>query len=134
MKKLWIWILCAVLLIGIGFGLARLVGKKPAIEHQYQFSVEIKAIGDFLCVLMPTTLTLNKGDSGTITITTSASGGFDGQIYFKVSGLPDGSYSFSASPVNPGETLTLTINSALLTTNMTYICQLIAADGPIQED
>ena len=134
MKKLWIWILAAVLFIGAGFGLARIVGKKPSVEHQYQFSVEVKAIGDFLCVLTPTTLTLNKGDSGTITITTSASGGFDGQIYFKVSGLPDGSYSFSASPVDPGTTVTLTINSALLVTNTMYVCQLVAADGPIQEE
>ena len=134
MKKSWIWIPAVVLFIGAGFGLARIIGKKPAIEHQYQFSVEVKAIGDFLCVLSPTTLILNKGDSGTITITTSASGGFDGQIYFKVSGLPDGSYSFSASPINPGQSTVLTINSALLTTNMTYVCQLVAADGPIQEE
>lgn len=131
MKKLWIWILAAVLLVGIGFGLARITRKKPAIEHQYQFSVQVNAIGDIACVLMPTTLTLNKGETGTITITTSASGGFDGQIYFAVSGLPAGSYSFSKSPANPGETVTLTINSALLATNTGYACQLIAADGPI---
>jgi len=134
MKKIWVWLLCAVLLIGIGFGLARIIGKKPAIEHQYQFTVEVRAIGDFSCVLSPTTLTLNKGEVGTLTITTSASGGFDGQIYFKVSGLPDGSYSISASPINPGQSATLTINSALLVTNTGYVCQLVAADGPIQED
>jgi hypothetical protein len=134
MKKLWVWILAAVLFVGLGFALARIIGKKPAIEHQYQFSIQVNAIGDFLCVLTPTALTLNKGDSGTITITTSASGGFDGQIYFKVSGLPDGSYSFSASPINPGQSTTLTINAALLITNSTYVCQLVAADGPIQED
>lgn len=129
--KVFFIILGITILIGAGFGLARWLAPKPAIEHQYQFSVQVNAIGDFLCVPTPTTLTLNKGDTGIITITTSASGGFDGQIYFAVSGLPAGSYSFSKSPVNPGETVTLSINSALLATNTGYACQLVAADGPI---
>jgi hypothetical protein len=133
MKKLWVWILAAVLFVGLGFALARIIGGKPSIEHQYQFSVQVNAIGDFLCTVTPTVLTLNKGDSGMVTITTSASGGFDGQIYFKVAGLPDGSYSFSASPINPGQSVTLTINSAMLTTNTMYVCQLVAADGPFEE-
>jgi hypothetical protein len=129
--KIILIILGITILIGAGFGLARWLAPKPNIEHQYQFSVQVNAIGDIACVLTPASLVLNKGDTGTITITTSASGGFDGQIYFAVSGLPVGSYSFSKSPVNPGETVTLSINSALLATNTGYVCRLIAADGPI---
>jgi hypothetical protein len=132
MKKLWIWILCAVLLIGLGFALARIIGGKSSIEHQYQFTVTVNVTGDFAVTLTPATLTLNKGETGTITLTNTVSGGFDALIVYEVSGLPAGSFTFSKNPVGAGETATLTINSALMASNTVYVCQLIAKDGMIE--
>jgi hypothetical protein len=132
MKKLWVWILCAVLLIGVGFALARIIAHKPSIEHQYQFTVTVNVTGDFAVTLTPATLTLTKGETGTITLTNTASGGFDALIVYEVAGLPAGSYSFSKNPVSPGETATLTINTAVLESNRVYVCQLIAKDGMIE--
>ena len=132
MKKLWVWILAAVLLIGIGFALDRIIGRKASIEHQYQFSVTVNVTGDFAVTLTPSTLTLNKGETGTITLTNTASGGFDALIAYEISGLPAGSFTFSKNPVSPGETATLTINTAALESNRVYVCQLIAKDGMIE--
>jgi len=132
MKKLWIWILAAVLFVGLGFALARIIGGKPSIEHQYQFTVTVNVTGDFAVTLTPATLALNKGETGTITLTNTVSGGFDALIVYEVSGLPAGSYSFSKNPVSPGETATLTINTAALESNRVYVCQLIAKDGMIE--
>ena len=132
MKKLWVWILAAVLFVGLGFALARIIGGKPSIEHQYQFTVTVNVTGDFAVTLTPATLALNKGETGTITLTNTVSGGFDALIVYEVSGLPAGSYSFSKNPVSPGETATLTINTAALESNRVYVCQLIAKDGMIE--
>ena len=132
MKKLWVWILTAVLFVGLGFALARIIGGKPSIEHQYQFTVTVNVSGDFAVTLTPATLTLTKGETGTITLTNTPSGGFDALIVYEVSGLPVGSYSFSKNPVSPGETATLTINTAALQSNTVYVCQLIAKDGMIE--
>ena len=132
MKKLWAWILAAVLFVGLGFALARIIGGKPSIEHQYQFTVTVNVTGDFAVILTPATLTLAKGETGTITLTNTVSGGFDALIVYEVSGLPAGSFTFSKNPVSPGESATLTINSALLASNTVYTCQFIAKDGMIE--
>jgi hypothetical protein len=128
MKKLWIWILCAVLLIGIGFGLARILKPSAGIEKDYAFTINVLVAGDFVCTLTPAELTLKKGETGTIQITNVVSGGFDAKIQYEAEGLPAGVVSFSVNPVNPGEATTMTINAAGLVSNTTYVCTLTAKD------
>lgn len=100
------------------------------IEHEYTFTINVKVAGDFAVVLAPAELTLTKGESGTIQITNTASGGFDAKIGYGISGLPEGSSSFSKNPVGVGEACTLTINTSALASNTTYVCKLVAQDQP----
>ena len=128
MKKLWVWILCAVLLVGLGFGLARILKPTAGIEKDYTFAINVLVAGDFVCTLTPAELTLKKGETGTIQITNVVSGGFDAKIQYECAGLPAGVVSFSVNPVNPGEPTTMTINTAALASNTTYVCTLTAKD------
>lgn len=120
------WVALVIILV-LGTFLIAKIFTGPSIEHQYAFSIQVQVPGDFACVLSPNELILKKGEVGTITITNTASGGFDANIQFKISGLPDGSYSFSVNPVAVGQTTVLTIQSSLLASETGYACQLIAS-------
>lgn len=123
-------ILGAVVLLLAGYGIARLLQdtQPSSVQHDYPFAVTVLVSGDFECVLTPGELTLHKGEVGTIEITNTVSGGFDANIMYLVSGLPEGSYSFSVNPVAPGQATTLTIDTATLNSNSVYVCQLTAGD------
>ena len=122
-------ILAAVILLLAGYGIARLLQDVPSsVQHSYPLTVTVLVSGDFACVLSPAELTLHKGEVGTVEITNTVSGGFDAKIIYVLNGLPEGSYSFSVNPVDPGQATTLTINSALLASNTAYVCSLTAGD------
>jgi hypothetical protein len=128
MKKLWIWILAAVLLVGLGAGLGRILKPSAGIEKDYTFTINVLVTGDFTCTLTPAELTLKKGETGTVQVTNVVSGGFDAKIQYEVTGLPTGAVSFSVNPVDPGQATTMTINTAALTSNTAYVCTLTARD------
>lgn len=128
LKTIFIVLACFVLLAA-GYGIARLIQDIPSsVQHSYPLTVTVLVSGDFECVLTPAELVLHKGEVGTVEITNTASGGFDAKIIYVLSGLPEGSYSFSVNPVDPGQATTLTINSDLLQSNTAYVCQLTAGD------
>jgi hypothetical protein len=116
------------ILIGTGYGLAHLLAPRPSVEKKYQFTVNVEVSGTFDCTLTPAALTLKKGEVGTITITNTASGGFDAKVQYQVAGLPASAVSFSVNPVDPGQTTVLTINTAGLASNTMYVCKLQAKD------
>jgi len=120
----------ALALIAIGFGIAEMLQdtQPSSVQHSYPLTITVLVSGDFACVLSPAELTLHKGEIGTVQITNTVSGGFDAKIMYVLSGLLEGSYSFSVNPVDPGQATTLTINSALLQSNTAYACQLTAGD------
>lgn len=122
--------LAVLVLIGAGYGLARLIQDTQAssVQHTYPLTVTVLVSGDFACVLTPAELTLHKGETATVEITNTASGGFDAKIQYILSGLPEGSYSFSVNPVDPGQATTLTINSAALQSNTAYAATITAGD------
>jgi len=123
-------VLAVVVLIGAGFGIARLLQdtQPSSVQHSYPLAITVLVSGDFACVLSPAELTLHKGEVGTVQITNTVSGGFDAKIMYVLAGLPEGSYSFSVNPADPGQATTLTINSALLQSNTAYVCSLTAGD------
>ncbi len=71
------------------------------------------ATPDFALSASPTSLTINRGASGTSTITITRSGGFTGGVSLSASGLPAGvTASFSPNPATGGSgVLTLTASS-----------------------
>jgi uncharacterized membrane protein len=78
------------------------------------------ATPDFTVTASPTSLSVNQGSSGTSTITTAVSGGFNSAISLSASGLPSGvTASFGPASIGaPGSgssTLTLTASSTATT-------------------
>ena len=79
---------------------------------------------DFSISPNPTSLTINRGASGTITIPVTRTGGFTSQISLSVSGLPSGcTASFNPNPV--------TGSSSVLTITCSSTATLGAATGAI---
>ncbi len=81
---------------------------------------------DFTLSASPTSLSVNQGSSGSTTISTTVSGGFNSAVSLSVSGLPSGvTASFSpaslAAPGSGSSTLTFTASSTATagTTNVT---------------
>lgn len=122
-------IICGlVILTGAAFLIGKAAGGGGAIEKTVQFSITVNASGDFDLVVDPTEATCNKGDVLTFNITNTPSGGYDAQIQYVISGLPDGSYSLSVNPVNAGQATVLTVNTSLLISNSTYTCSVVGVD------
>jgi hypothetical protein len=91
---------------GTGGGLTRTVA--------ISLTVSQPATPDFSVSANPASLTINRGASGTSTITITRSGGFTGGVAFSASGLPGGvTASFSPSSTSgTSSALTLTASSA----------------------
>jgi uncharacterized membrane protein len=85
-----------------------------------------QATADFSVTASPASLSINQGSSGSSTISTTISGGFNSAVSLSVSGLPTGvTASFSptsiAAPGNGSSTLTFSVSAtaAAGTTNVT---------------
>jgi hypothetical protein len=137
MTTFWKVVLVAVAvvgLVGLGILLARAGLDVVPVEHRYTLSIIVRPTGDFSLDITPKNasgepeLVLTKGQSGVFNITVVAAGGWDAPVHFQFSGLPDGSYSFSKNPAMPGDTVTLTINTASLNSATAYVCSLIASE------
>jgi hypothetical protein len=126
-KVLFFITLSLLILVGCYLG-ARAILRPPNIEKDYTFTINVTVAGDFVVTLTPAVLTLKKGETGTIQITNAVSGGFDTKIQYAVAGLPADAFSFSVNPVAPGEATTMTIDTAALVSNTTYVCVLTARD------
>lgn len=127
-SRTFLWILSVLAVFLGGFLLAKTIGVGGQIEKELTLTINVSAAGDFVIVATPDELNLKKGESGTITITNTVSGGFDARINYTLTGLPAGSFSFSVNPVNGGQSTILTINSANLASNTAYVCNLSAND------
>jgi hypothetical protein len=136
-KTLFFIALIILVLVGGILAARAIIGQDdpgPAAK-EITLSILVVPAGDFTIDVSPknpTTgdaeLVLVRGSSGQFTITTAAIDGFDAQIQFTLDGLPPGSFSFSANPVTPGASTTLTINSANLQSNVIYVTTLTADD------
>jgi len=99
------------------------------------FTILVKAPGSFTVEMTPKNaetgdieVEVVKGTAVVFTITTAAVEGYDGKINFSADGLPEGTvYEFSANDVDPGTTVTLTIQTSGMMSNKAYVCSLTAS-------
>jgi hypothetical protein len=126
MKKIIVFVLAAILLVGIGFGLAKLIQTDPPEqEHEYQLALSVRATGDFAVAISPgEELDVAKGTPAIWTLTASAIDGYDAKVYYDLAGMPEGSVTFSKNPAEIGEAVTLTIATIDLMSNATYVLSL----------
>ncbi|MGA3041876.1 MAG: protease pro-enzyme activation domain-containing protein [Bryobacteraceae bacterium] len=82
----------------------------------------------------PTSVSVVQGSSGTSTITSTVSGGFDSAVTLSASGLPTGvTYGFSPTSITGTGTSTLTLTVASSTTTGTYSITVTGTSGSITE-
>jgi len=87
---------------------------------------------DFSLSLSPATVSLSIGDSASVTVSVSRSGGFDGEVSFSISGLPGGlsaSFTPSATTADSAQ-LTLSVAAGL---EGEYTLQVQGAGGGISK-
>ncbi len=91
---------------------------------------------DFSISASPSSLTVNRGSSGTSTITVSSLNGFSSAVNLSASGLPSGvTASFSANPVTPpsggSATSTLTLSASSTSTTGTFTVTITGTSGSL---
>ena len=97
---------------------------------------QLSSSPNFTLSASPTSLSIQQGNQGMSTITTSISGGFDSAISLSASGVPSGSaVSFNPNPIpGPGSgTSTMTITVGSSTPAGTYPITVTGDGGGIQQ-
>lgn len=132
-EKIIVFILGGILLVGIGFGIAKLIQTDPVTqEHEYNLSIMVSAPGDFSIAVTPTNaqgeaeVQITKGQPAIFTLTPTGSGGYDGRIKYDLFGMPEGSVTFSKNPASVTDIVTLTIATMDLMSNSVYVTTLTA--------
>jgi uncharacterized membrane protein len=113
---------------------ATLPNSSPAFSVSIVVPVVVNAATTFTLTPSAFSVTLAQGASTTFTVTSAASGSFNGLIKFSLSGLPPGmTGSLSASSVAaPGNgAITVTLNSLITTVTGTYTALITAYSGVV---
>lgn len=110
-------------------------GKSGAVEVQKTLKVTVvKVPFNYKLKISPNSLTLKKGESGTVSVNIQLLTGNAENIQLSVEGLPsDVSYSFDKNPASPGDTVTLTINAGSTTGKYTVVIKGVSADSNIEK-
>jgi len=125
--------LLVVFVGAIGFLIGRAIQQDDPQVVEMNISIAVRAPGAFTLDVTPKNAAgeaeaeVVKGTPAIFQITTAAVGGYDGKIHFDFDGgvgFPANSWAFSANDVAPGTTITLTIQTAGLASNNTYVCSL----------
>lgn len=109
----------AVLAVGLIIG-------RQAVSKSVSFAVTVSDPTDFEVGILPASLALTRGQTGQFAITTTAIGGYDGEVDLTIAGLPAGTYALGVSRVKAGEGTTLVINANLPTGS--YVGTLTATE------
>lgn len=120
--------IAAVLTVGVLAALGIIGGQ--SIERNVQFTINVNPSGAFELAIVPTDVTVTRGDPLSFVLTATPSDGFDAAIALTVGGLPAGSWTLDQS-VLPGPadyTATLTVNTTMLQSNHSYVCSITGVD------
>ena len=125
-------VLGIVALIGAGFGLARLLQDNgDPHEKDITFAILVAVAGDYTVDMSPKNpdtgepeVRVTRGAPAVFDIALAMVDGFDVPVDLEVTGLPDGSYSFSVNPIPVNGTSRLTIQTTALVSNTAYVCTL----------
>jgi len=114
-------------------------GNGGGIQQNATVTLTVTAGGqpNFTISAAPTSLSIQQGNQGTSTITTTISGGFNSAISLSASGVPSGTtVSFNSNPISaPGSgSSTMTITVGASTPTGTYPITVTGNGGGIQQN
>jgi uncharacterized membrane protein len=112
-------------------------GNGGGIQQNVTVTLTVTSAANFTISASPASLSIQQGNQGTSTITTTISGGFNGAITFSTSGAPSGTtVSFNPTQIlAPGmgsSTMTITVGSS--TPTGTYPITVTGTGGGIQRN
>ena len=114
-----------------------MTGNGGGIQQNTTVTLTVVAPPDFTISASPSSLSVQQGNQGTSTITTTISGGFNSSIALSYSGAPSGTtVSFNPNPIpspgNGSSTMTITVGST--TPTGTYPITVTGNGGGIQHN
>jgi uncharacterized membrane protein len=112
-------------------------GNGGGIQQNTTVTLTVTAPPNFTISASPASLSVQQGNQGTSTITTTISGGFNGAITLSASGMPSGTtVSFNPNPIPaPGSgSSTMTITVGASTPTGTYPITVTGNGGGIQQN
>ena len=112
-------------------------GTGGGIQHNTTVTLTVTAAGSFTISASPSSLTIQQGNQGTSTITTTISGGFNSSVNLSASGMPTGTtVTFNPPtippPGNGSSAMTVTVGSN--TPPGTYPITVTGTGGGIQQN
>jgi uncharacterized membrane protein len=111
-------------------------GSGGGLQQSTTVTLKVTAVGTFTIGASPSSLTVVQGSSGTSTITSAVSGGFNNPVSLSASGVPAGTTaSFSPNPIPaPGSgNSVLTIKVSSSTAAGTYNIVVTGSGGGLQQ-
>jgi hypothetical protein len=91
----------------------KITGTSGALKRTTTISLTVNVVPNYKLSASPTSLTIDRGFSGTSTITVTPQNGFNGNVSLSVSGLPGGvTASFNPPSTASKSTLTLSVSLA----------------------
>ena len=112
-------------------------GNGGGIQQNTTVTLTVTAAPNFTIAASPASLSVQQGNQGTSTITTTISGGFNSAISLSASGVPSGTtVSFNPNPIPaPGSgSSTMTITVGASTATGTYPITVTGNGGGIQQN
>ncbi len=114
-----------------------LTGNGGGIQQNTTVTLTVTAAPNFTIAVSPASLSVQQGNQGTSTITTTISGGFNSAISLSASGVPSGTtVSFNPNPIPaPGSgSSTMTITEGASTATGKYPITVTRNGGGIQQN
>ena len=113
-----------------------ITGNGGGVQQSTTVTLTVTAAPSFTLSANPASLTVQQGNQGTSTITSTISGGFNGAITLSAAGLPSGTtVSFNPNPIPaPGSgnsTMTITVGAS--TATGTYPITITGNGGGVQQ-
>ena len=88
---------------------------------------------DFVITAHPTTASVSRGGSATVTVSVTGTGGFTGTVALAVSGVPSSAYvTWSSTKVTVPGTSKLTVRTTVFTTRRSYTLTITGTSGTLK--
>ncbi|MGW3602754.1 S8 family serine peptidase [Micromonospora sp. NPDC005161] len=107
-------------------------GTSSSKSHSTGITLVVTPAPDFSLTVSPSAATVQRGQTATYAVSTSAIGGFAGTVALSVTGLPTGSSaSFTPNPVGAAGASTLRVNTASRTPRGTFAMVITGTSGSL---
>ena len=118
--------------VAVGTYTITVQGKSGSTTETTSVTLTVISAGSFTLSASPNTITLTRGTSGTSTITSTVSGGFDSTITLSATGESNLTVTFNPSSITGAGTSTMTVSAGKLATLGTRTITIVGTGGGLK--